>query len=76
MWRLRATAARCGGAGKSQQGRASGGRVSWRARWWVLEQRGQLAEQELTGEGRQAVEQSNREKQRGRGERKTMRTPP
>jgi hypothetical protein len=32
-WRLRAMAARRGGAGKSQRGRASGGRVSWRARW-------------------------------------------
>jgi hypothetical protein len=32
-WWLRATATRRGRAGKSQRGRASGGRASWRARW-------------------------------------------
>jgi hypothetical protein len=33
-WRPRVTAARRGRAGKSQRGRASGGRASWRARLW------------------------------------------
>jgi hypothetical protein len=31
---LRATATQRVGAGKSQQGRASGGLASWKARWW------------------------------------------
>jgi hypothetical protein len=59
-WRLRATAARRGGAGKSQQDRASGGRASWWARWCGWGGEGQLAVREIAGEGRQAVQQSNR----------------
>jgi hypothetical protein len=32
-WRLRVTAARCGGAGRSQPGSSERRAVSWRSRW-------------------------------------------
>jgi hypothetical protein len=57
------------GSGKRRPGELEGQVVG-------LERRGVAAAWELAGEGRRAVEPSSREKQRGRGERKTMRISP
>jgi hypothetical protein len=61
------------GRGKYQRGRASGGRASWRPGGAGRAARGQLVAREIAGEGAAGGAE---EKQRGRGERKTMRTYP
>jgi hypothetical protein len=57
--------------GKRQRGRASGERASWRPGGAGRAARGQLAAREITSEGAAG---DAAVKQRGRGERKMMRT--
>jgi hypothetical protein len=61
------------GRGKRQRGRASGGRASWRPGGAGRAARGQLVAREIAGKGAAG---GAAVKQRGRGERKTMRTYP